>query len=567
MIETYNFMSSDFQWEAPKELMLLSVISQSLFQPFSLEDNLLVILTALTSGSGVGFNRAMLFLREGDRLQGEMWLGPRSSEEAGFIWEVLSTPGIGYVEIIEHNRALVSKNQDTLSRRIKNLAYLLDEENSRLIPAFAACNKDIYLVRDARSDPRVEEKFMELIQVDEFLCIPLLAREKVLGEIVVDNAITRIPIGTTDIKLAGLCGLIAGNIIYTTMLHQKLLETEKMAAMGELAMFVTHQLRTPLVTIGGFTGQLLRPDVSEERKTRNLQIIRDEVQRLEGIVYQMGHFLKVSMKEPVFFDAGPVIHSVLRGPEIQVRERGYTMDVKIEDDAPQVFCDPTSFGEVFRNLLDNAFDATPPGGEIIVRGFRKDKDRYILSVRDTGCGISNADRKRLFQPFFTTKGKGDGSRTSVHQEGLGLVRCQDRSPEQAGKGSPLQIDFSMSRKGIRTMKRILLVEDEKTLCLLYEEELGKEGYAVKAVYDADAALEELGRNEYDLIITDIRMPGKNGIELITQIMGLRKDIPIIINSAYQSYKDDFMTWAADAYVVKSASLDELKRKVKELIGE
>jgi DNA-binding response OmpR family regulator len=63
------------------------------------------------------------------------------------------------------------------------------------------------------------------------------------------------------------------------------------------------------------------------------------------------------------------------------------------------------------------------------------------------------------------------------------------------------------------------------------------------------------------------MPGKNGVELITQIMGLRRDIPIIINTAYESYKHDFMTWAADAYVVKSASLDELKAKVKELIGE
>jgi two-component system response regulator (stage 0 sporulation protein F) len=91
-------------------------------------------------------------------------------------------------------------------------------------------------------------------------------------------------------------------------------------------------------------------------------------------------------------------------------------------------------------------------------------------------------------------------------------------------------------------KKILLVEDEKALCLLY------------------------GRTAFDLIVTDIRMPGKNGIELITQIMGLRKDVPIVINSAYQSYKEDFMTWAADAYVVKSASLDELKAKIKELLG-
>ncbi len=117
------------------------------------------------------------------------------------------------------------------------------------------------------------------------------------------------------------------------------------------------------------------------------------------------------------------------------------------------------------------------------------------------------------------------------------------------------------------MKKILLVEDEKTLCLLYEEELGKEGFGVTSVHTADAALAELKKTDFDLIVTDIRMPGKNGIELITEIMGLRKDVPIIINSAYQSYKEDFMTWAADAYIVKTSSLEELKLKIKELIGD
>jgi len=115
------------------------------------------------------------------------------------------------------------------------------------------------------------------------------------------------------------------------------------------------------------------------------------------------------------------------------------------------------------------------------------------------------------------------------------------------------------------MKKILIVEDQKSLCLLYEEELTKEGYEVVAVNDADSGLEALQKTQFDLIITDIRMPGRDGIELITQIMGLRKDIPIIINTAYQSYKGDFMTWAADAYVVKSSSLRELKAKIKELL--
>jgi len=115
-------------------------------------------------------------------------------------------------------------------------------------------------------------------------------------------------------------------------------------------------------------------------------------------------------------------------------------------------------------------------------------------------------------------------------------------------------------------KKLLIVEDEKNLCLLYKEELTKAGYKVTAVMDADAALKEIRSHSFDLIVTDIRMPKKNGIELITQIMGLRKDVPIIINTAYQSYKHDFMTWAADAYIVKSASLEELKVKIKELIG-
>jgi DNA-binding response OmpR family regulator len=87
------------------------------------------------------------------------------------------------------------------------------------------------------------------------------------------------------------------------------------------------------------------------------------------------------------------------------------------------------------------------------------------------------------------------------------------------------------------------------------------------VYDAEQALEVLNRERFDLIITDIRMPGRDGVELITQILGLRKDIPIIINTAYQSYKEDFMTWAADAYVVKSSSLQELKSKIKELLNQ
>jgi signal transduction histidine kinase len=447
MIEKYNFLASDFEKDAPKEMMLLSIISQSFFQPFSLEDNLLVIMTALTSGSGVGFNRAMLFLKDGDRLRGEIWLGPRTPEEAGYIWEVLSTPGIGYVEIIEHNRTLVSKNEDTLSRRIKNLVFTMDEGTCAFIPAFAACNKEIYLIREASSDPMVDKKFLDLIQVDEFLCIPLLARDEVFGEIILDNAFTRVPISPGDIKLASLCGLIASNYIYSATLHERLLDAEKMAAMGEMAMFVTHQLRNPLVTMGGFTDQLLQPGVTEDKRERNLRIIRDEIRRLENIVYQMGHFLKVSLKQPVYFSVGPAIESVLHSPEVLTKGQGYTLNVKIEDCLPQVLCDPTSFGEVLRNLLDNAFDATPPGGTVSVRAYRKNKTSFILSVRDTGQGISNPDKGQLFRPFFTTKEKGMGLGLPFTKRVMDTCGGKIEVQSRAGKGALFKLIFQSRERG------------------------------------------------------------------------------------------------------------------------
>ncbi len=450
MIQKYGFLASDFQKEGPKELMLLSIISQSFFQPFSLEDNLLVILTALTSGSGVGFNRAMLFLRDGERLKGEMWLGPKTPEEAGYIWEVLSTPSIGYVEIIEHNRALISKDENTLSRRLKNLIFTIEGGDCDKLPAQAACHREIYLVGDAGNEPLVDRRFLEVIQVDEFLCIPLVARDEVFGLIVLDNAFTRVPISPGDIKLASLCGLIASNYIYSATLHKRLLDTEKMAAMGEMAMFVTHQLRNPLVTIGGFTDQLLLPEgVPEDKKERNLKIIREEIRRLEGIVYQMGHFLKVSLKEPVYFDVAPVIQSVLESPEVRAKGRDRVLSVKVEPCLPQVLCDPTSFGEILRNLLDNAFDATPAGGKVSVRAYRKNSASFILSVRDTGKGISSPDKGQLFRPFFTTKEKGMGLGLPFIKRVMDTCGGQIEVRSRVGKGALFRLVFQCREGSVR----------------------------------------------------------------------------------------------------------------------
>jgi len=114
-------------------------------------------------------------------------------------------------------------------------------------------------------------------------------------------------------------------------------------------------------------------------------------------------------------------------------------------------------------------------------------------------------------------------------------------------------------------KKILVVEDEEGLRLLYEEELKAEGYEVLTARNGREAIQKLEEGRPDLIILDIVMPVMDGMEAIGRIVGKERKIPIILNTSYPGYRQDFMSWAADAYVTKSTDLGELKDKVKELL--
>lgn len=117
------------------------------------------------------------------------------------------------------------------------------------------------------------------------------------------------------------------------------------------------------------------------------------------------------------------------------------------------------------------------------------------------------------------------------------------------------------------MKKLLIVDDEKNLRLLYKTEFEAEGYQVDTAGDAHEALKMFEHERYDLVVLDIKMPGMDGLEALGKFLGRDNKLPVIINSAYDSYKDNFMSWAADSYVIKSSDLSELKQKVKEALGE
>ncbi len=117
------------------------------------------------------------------------------------------------------------------------------------------------------------------------------------------------------------------------------------------------------------------------------------------------------------------------------------------------------------------------------------------------------------------------------------------------------------------MKTILVVEDDKNQLFLYEQELSLEGYRIITAKDGLEAIKKVREQSPDLIVMDINMPKMNGIESMSKILSEQRKIPIIINTAYSIYKDNFMSWSADAYIIKSSDLSELKNKINELIGE
>jgi len=114
-------------------------------------------------------------------------------------------------------------------------------------------------------------------------------------------------------------------------------------------------------------------------------------------------------------------------------------------------------------------------------------------------------------------------------------------------------------------KKILLVDDDEGLRDLYKEELKDEGYEVLTAKNGKEALQQFGEENPDIMVLDIVMPKMDGMEALGRIIGKDRNIPVILHTSHPGYQEDFMSWAADAYLLKSADLTELKEKIRDLL--
>ena len=406
-------------------LLLLQQFGEITQGTLHLDKLLHLILTCITADYSFGFNRATLFLinKELNVLNGKLAIGPASSEEATRILKEMSDSHNSLTDIVD--KLDYSHNIDTpLNTMTKLLVYSLADAKE----VVTLCTKEMkpIIVKDAVKDPRVSNEFRKALGVNEFVCVPLIAKNEPIGVIVADNVYTAEPISdervntlTMFVNQASLAienavtyKSLEDKIDQLTETQQRLIRSEKLAAIGSMSSYVAHEIRNPLVTIGGFAKTLSRFTFTDAKIKVNIDIIIEEVKHLEKILNNITDFAKPSKPEKIDVQLCEIMENTCLLMENYFQEKHITLQKKYETGVPEAPVDPTQIKQVFLNILMNAVESMPDGGKLDVKIKSIDGSVKIYIV-DAGKGMKQDVLQNIYDPFFTTKPSGTGVGLSV----------------------------------------------------------------------------------------------------------------------------------------------------------
>ena len=206
-------------------------------------------------------------------------------------------------------------------------------------------------------------------------------------------------------------------------LEEELLRHERLVTLGRMVSHISHEIKNPLATIGGFAQQCERQEDLPEATRRKVKIIHEEVQRLEKFLTDLGSFTRTAptLKSPG--DILALIEEVAAFMEAGFKEREVVFELQTAEKIPQFAFDPGQMRQIFINLFKNALEAMPHGGVLTVSAAVRE-DQLVLALADTGQGIAPEHLKSLFTPFFSTKEGGTG---------LGLTICRGLIDQHQGE--------------------------------------------------------------------------------------------------------------------------------------
>jgi signal transduction histidine kinase len=405
-----------------QELAILNDIGTAMSTTLNLDRLLRIILTAATmGGSGLGFNRAILLLtnERTNSLQGMMGVGPANWEEAGRAWGEVSRRHKSLMEWIQTGELFEHRDSalNTLARGIR----ITLGPNAGVL-ALTVLNKNPYNVTDAAADPIVPAELRELLKVNSFATVPLVAKDRVIGVILVDNMFNQRPITDGDVRFLTMFAnqsalAIENAIIHTNLetmnkdmraLHEQLVQSEKMAALGAMMAEITHEIRNPLVSIGGFTRRLGKKlQNSEDRKY--IDIILSEVTRLEGIIHDNLTYIKEMAPQFAETDINALLGEILMLYEDELAQRRVRVEQELSPGLPLLIIDPPQIKQAVINILKNAMEAMESGGTLGIRTYVVEvQQEASIEFSDTGPGVSTKAMNNIFNPYYTTKTRGTG---------------------------------------------------------------------------------------------------------------------------------------------------------------
>ncbi len=437
------------------ELSIMNEISEVLLSTRELNEILHMILIGVTAYQALGFNRAFLFLLSEDEtmLEGRVATGALTAEEAYPIWERLSNERHSLKELLSSRQGEFSREDEPINRLVKQMKIPLKGVEN--IFTKTVYEGKAFNVTDGMENPLIDRGFVELLRTGSFALVPLASRGNPLGVLLADNFINKKPIEDEDVErlrtFANHASLaIENSHLYGSLQEKveelssayhelqenrdKLIRYERLSAVGEVAAKVTHEIRNPMVAIGGFARRILKKDSDGEVNRNYLKIIVEEIGHLENILTDILYFAKPAVPNRSSVNVNEIIDNILAILGVEIEENNIQVTKHLYSNLPVLSLDENQIRRVIINLFKNAIQAMPEGGTLNV-STTIENQWLLIEVTDTGIGISDEDIDKLFDAFFSSKSTGSGLGLTVSAQIInnhgGTIEVKKQEPRGA----------------------------------------------------------------------------------------------------------------------------------------
>lgn len=442
---------------------ILVHLSTSLKPVLDVDEILYKGLVAFTAGSSFGFNRAIALLAGNKKLKVYFAIGPKDQNEAVTIWRELAEKNLTVQDLLRFSPNIFSKEKEKFSRILESLEFNLSEELFKKV--FKA--ETILRVSPEEEMPTALRDFY---QGTPFWIIPFFSHlKRPLGVILLDNFLTRkdvsqeemrvMEIFATEISLALERGLtyeeLEEKVKTLEEANVKLKEHQELimklraeASIGEMVLQLTHSFKNPVIAIAGLARVLNKKTPAENTITKYTGAILEEAVKLEKTLKDFVNFVKtryLSGRSPL--DINEVVELLYQEKRAKEKLQGVNFHLTLASDLPMILGNEYQLYNCIENIVDNSIEAMPEGGELFLQ--TEAQDGFVLvSIKDTGSGISDEVMENLFQPFFTTKTIGSGlglytSKEIIEQMGGNIAVSGERE-----KGCRVTIMLPILEKGV-----------------------------------------------------------------------------------------------------------------------